>query len=93
MSESQSQHRQALEKAVIDANCKIQRTGPIYGFIISMTAILGGIYLVHSGKSIEGLASIITALSSLAVVFVVGKKKQEKELKQKADALLPPQKP
>ncbi|MFZ3217718.1 MAG: DUF2335 domain-containing protein [Candidatus Acidiferrales bacterium] len=91
MAESQSLHRQSLEKAVIEANCRVQKTGPIYGFIICMTAILGGIYLVHSGKSAEGLASIITALSSVAVVFVVGKKKQEKELKDKASALVPHQ--
>ena len=88
MAEEQSRHRQLLEKTVIDSNCRTQRTGPVYGFIVSMTAVVGGIYLVRLGKSPEGLASIITALASLATVFILGRKKQEKELKQKSDALL-----
>lgn len=53
-----------------------------------MTAILGGIYLVKLGKSPEGLVSIIAALASLATVFVLGRRKQAKELKEKSDALL-----
>ena len=88
MAESQLHHRQGLEKAVIEANCKVQKSGPIYGFIICMTAILGGMYLVYVGKSTQGLAAIISALASLAVVFVVGRKKQQKELKEKSEALV-----
>lgn len=87
MAENQSKHRQELEKQVIDANCKVQRTGPIYGFIICMTAILGGIFLIYVGKNAAGLASIITALGALAIVFVIGKTKQKKELDDKANAL------
>lgn len=93
MAEKQSSHRQELEKAVIEANCSTQRTGPVFGFIICMTAILGGVYLIHSGKSPEGLTSIISALASLATVFILGRRKQEKELKEKAAALVPTSKP
>lgn len=89
MAERQSAHRQDLEKAVVDANCATQRTGPVYGFIICMTAIVGGVYLIHSGKSPEGLASIVSALASLATVFILGRRKQEKELKEKSEALVP----
>ncbi len=90
MAENQSQHRQRLEAAVIEANCRAQKHGPIYGFVTCMTAILGGIYLITSGKSVEGLAAIIAALGSLAVVFVVGKQKQKKELQEKAASVFPP---
>jgi uncharacterized membrane protein len=93
MAENQSQHRQELEKKVIETNCRTQKTGPMFGFVICMTAILGGIYLIHDGKSGQGLAAIIAALTSLAVVFVVGKKKQERELAQKANTLVPNQPP
>jgi len=56
-----------------------------------MTAILGGIYLIYLGKSAQGLTSIITALGSLAVVFVIGKQKQKNELKEKGNSLIPSQ--
>jgi hypothetical protein len=52
-----------------------------------MTAIGSGTYLILHGKSVEGLAAIITALAALAVVFVVGRKKQQEELEKKQKAL------
>ncbi|MGH9691365.1 MAG: DUF2335 domain-containing protein [Candidatus Acidiferrales bacterium] len=91
MAENQSKHRQGLEKTVIDANCRAQRNGSILGFIICMTAILGGMFLVYSGKSAEGLASIIAPLVGLAGVFVVGKMRQKKELDNKTKELVPSQ--
>ena len=57
------------------------------GFIICMTAIGGGIFLIQSGKGAAGLASIITALASLAVVFVYGRTKQKQELKEQQSTL------
>jgi hypothetical protein len=53
-----------------------------------MTAIASGIYLIQLGKSVAGLASIVTALASLSVVFIYGRIKQQQELKQKSEALL-----
>jgi len=82
MAEKQSAHRQELEKKVIATSCHNARLGPILGFIICMTAIGGGIFLIQSGKGAAGLASIVTALASLAVVFVYGRTKQKEELKQ-----------
>lgn len=52
-----------------------------------MTAILGGVYLIHDGKSAEGLASIIVALGGLTAVFIVGKIKQQNQLRNKAEAV------
>jgi uncharacterized membrane protein len=89
MAERQSQHRQDLENRVIEANCRVQRTGPVYGFIICMTAILSGVYLVATGKNVAGIAAIVSSLASLATVFVIGKQKQKKELEEKAAAIVP----
>jgi len=88
MAEKQAAHRQELEKTVVTANCHNSKRGPIYGFIICMTAIGGGVYLIQLGKGAAGLASIITALASLAVVFVYGRTKQKQELEQKSDTLV-----
>jgi len=87
MAESQVRHRQSLEQSVIEANCRAQKSGPIYGFVICMTAIVGGVYLVHTGKDAGGLAAIISALASLAFVFIFGKRKQAEELKKKSEEL------
>jgi len=87
MAEKQSAHRELLESIVVTANVKSQTRGAYLGFIISMTAILGGIYLIATGKSGQGLATIITSLAGLAVVLFAGKRKESKELKDKADAL------
>lgn len=49
--------------------------------------VIGGMYLVHEGKSGEGLAAILTALASLVGVFLYSKREQQKELAKKTEAL------
>jgi uncharacterized membrane protein len=88
MAEGQVAHRQELEKTVIASNCHAQKSGPIYGFIVCMTAIVGGVYLIQQGKGASGLAAIISALASLAIVFVYGRTKQQQELKKKLESAI-----
>jgi len=87
MAENQHTHRQGLEKHVIHSNVAAQRLGTILGFIVAMTVVIGGMFLVHEGKSGEGLAAILTALASLVGVFLYSKLEQQKELGKKTDAL------
>lgn len=87
MAESQHSHRQELEKHVIKSNVSAQKLGTILGFVVSMTVVLGGMFLVHEGKSGEGLAAILTALASLVGVFLYSKREQQKDLSKKTDAL------
>jgi uncharacterized membrane protein len=87
MAESQHDHRQALEKSVVDSNVFSQKIGLSLGFVIAMTAICGGIWLSAIGKSGSGLTAIIGALAALVGVFVYGKVQQGKELAEKANAL------
>ena len=54
MAESQHDHRQALEKHVIHSNVSAQRLGTVLGFIVAMTVVIGGMYLVHEGKAGRG---------------------------------------
>src|SRR5437879_5097709 len=90
MAEQQARHRQELEKTVIKSNAFVQKVGPFLGFIVAMTAVAGGTLLVLKGKDAYGLAAIIGALASLAGVFIYGKKKQRKELDDKAQDLAQP---
>lgn len=87
MAERQSAHREEMETVVVNAAARSQTRGSWFAFIISMTAILGGVYLIKLGKSGEGVAAIIASLAGLAAVFVYGKKQEKKELNEKADAL------
>jgi uncharacterized membrane protein len=87
MAERQSSHREGLEKSVIDANIASQKRGSIFAFILCLLVILGGFYLIAHGKDGWGFAAILGALASLAGVFIYGKKKEEKELEEKSDAL------
>jgi uncharacterized membrane protein len=87
MAETQHNHRLGLEKHVVHSNVEAQRLGTVLGFIVAMTVVIGGMYLVHEGKSGEGLAAILTALASLVGVFLYSKHEQQKELGKKTDAL------
>lgn len=64
-------------------------TGNNFGFVVAMTVVSGGMWLVHEGKSGSGLAAILTALASLVGVFVWSKHEQQKELAKKSEALIP----
>jgi len=44
--------------------------GQIFAFIIMMTTLLGGFYLVHEGKDVAGVATIIAAIAVPLGTFV-----------------------
>jgi len=90
MAERQEQHRQKMEEQVITSNVSSQKLGVKLGFVVAMTAILGGIGLALAGASGAGLTSIIAALAALVGVFVYGKRHQGRELDEKAKASPPP---
>jgi uncharacterized membrane protein len=87
MAEKQSAHREYLEKRVVDGNVSNQTRGSYFAFIISLVAILGGVWLIAHGKSPEGLGTIITSLVGLVSVFLYSKYQQKKERDEKSAAL------
>ena len=87
MAEKQSQHRERLETAVIEGGVANQARGSYFSFILSLTAILGGVYLIHDGKSVQGLSTIIGSLTALVGAFIYSKREQKKERIEKATAL------
>lgn len=66
VAERESEHRRALQRRAI----RLSELGLAAAFIITMTALAGGIYLVHEGSSREGMGSITLAISSLVLVFL-----------------------
>ena len=67
----QSDHRMALEKSVVKANNFKQYTGPIFGFIIAMTTIIGGIITALKGLPYLGGPLSFTGLAILVGAFLV----------------------
>lgn len=83
MAERQSEHRMKLEVKVVSSNIRKESIGQWMGFLIALTAIIGGVIVILNNKSAEGLSMIITALTSLVGVFIYGRHAQAKERKEK----------
>lgn len=90
MAESQSQHRQELEKLIVLSNCRGQDRGPVLGFLLAAGAIALGGFLILHGKEVSGLVALIGALVAVVVPFLYGKRVQQRELEQKKREQLPP---
>lgn len=83
MAERQAQHRQDLEKAVVNANCHAQLFGQCFAFILSLVVICAGAYLLANGKSLQGFSAIILAVGSLIGALVFSRKEQKEERAKK----------
>ncbi|MGH7520277.1 MAG: DUF2335 domain-containing protein, partial [Gemmatimonadales bacterium] len=86
MAESQATHRQELEKKVVGSNVFGERLGQVFGFVISLVAIAAGWDLIRAGKDTIGLTTILSTIVGLVSVFIVGRRKRDKELQRKDKA-------
>lgn len=85
MAEVQQNHRQELEKAVINGNVKAESRGQWMGLVVSVAVIGAGTYLAAIGRQITGGILVGVDVVALASVFVFGKHKQQKELETKRE--------
>ena len=83
MAKDQAEHRQYLEKKIVKSANIQSYLGQIFAFIIGMTVILTGAFLVYHNKQLSGMISIVGALGALISIFVYGKKQEEADLKKK----------
>lgn len=79
MAESQQNHRQYMEKSVIDADSRQSDRGLILGFVVVMVLGIGGIILIANGHSVEGLAGVLLPISTLAGVFIYAQRSRRAE--------------
>lgn len=80
-------HRHAMESKVVDSSTRLESRGQIFGFVIGMTALIGGIGLMALDKSLTGAATSLSALVTLVGVFVWSKRQKSRELSEKANPL------
>ncbi|MCX5899296.1 MAG: DUF2335 domain-containing protein, partial [Proteobacteria bacterium] len=86
--ENQNKHRQELELRVIKNDCRNSLFGMIFGFIIGMTGMIGGIYLTVLNHGGWGLSVTGACLCSLVGIFVYGTERRKKEREEKARAAM-----
>jgi uncharacterized membrane protein len=83
MAEKQSDHRMELEKTAIKEQLKQSGRGQKYGLFIGVFGILVAGFLAYTGHDwVAGIFGTSTIVG-LVAVFVLGKKKQEKNLEEK----------
>ena len=85
MAELQAGHRRTTESRIVDSGIRLESRGQIFGFVIGMTALVGGIGLMAFDKSITGVATSLSALAALVGVFVWSERQRRRELREKAD--------
>jgi uncharacterized membrane protein len=77
--ESQSEHRQAIEKAVITSDIEDGRLGLHLGAAISALAIIAGAVCILYGHPTTGGIIAAIPVPTLAAVFVYGSRQRRKE--------------
>ena len=77
--ESQMNHRQSLEKAVITANNRRETSALVIAGILALVISVGSLALIFTGKSVEGLSTIIVETVILAGVFLRAQKSGQEE--------------
>ncbi len=83
MAERQSAHRQELEKKAVSAQTRDSLLGLIFGLVIGLAAIAGGVICILNGHEIGGTILGGTGLASLVGVFVYGSKQRRAEREAK----------
>ena len=80
--EQQSEHRIESEKKVVRANNFKLYVGPIFAFIIAMTAVGGGIYISVTQQVVVGGLLSFSGLATIIAPFLVNELRQSRQDKE-----------
>lgn len=80
--EQQTEHRIEMERIVINSGTKKESLGLIFGFVIAMTTIIGGIVTALLGKEFLGGGLSFAGLAILVGAFLFTRPKQSKKNEQ-----------
>jgi len=79
----QSEHRRAMEKAVIGTRSALARRSQIFGLTIGLFGLMGSFSVVALGYPQTGATIATTCVLSLVTVFVLGRESQKQERVEK----------
>jgi len=81
MAEKQQKHRREIEKKIVKSNTINEKLGLIFGFMVALAAIGGGVYCAHIKQLFGTLILGGGGLVSLVSAFIYGSRaiRREKE--------------
>ena len=79
MAEKEMQHRHDIENKAIEYSRTDVARGQWFAFIIIITVMICGLFLILNNKEVAGLASIITALGVLVSALLYNRNETRKE--------------
>lgn len=84
MAEKQQDHRISLEKKVISGQILQSNIGQFLAFFIGIAALSAATYCSVNGHEFTGVALGVGGLTGLVTAFIQGRKRQVKNLQEKA---------
>lgn len=85
MAESQSLHRQQIEKAFIISRNKQSSMGTVIAGLILLTAIGCGTFLLLNDKNLEAFGLMVSTALPVIGTTIYGKTEQRKQMSEKED--------
>ncbi|MFW5895383.1 MAG: DUF2335 domain-containing protein [archaeon] len=82
MAENQSNHRIEMEKHAIKEELRQSKTGQNFGFILAIIGMIIAFLLAYLGHDTVAGIFGTTTIVGLVTIFVIGKKRQDKELEE-----------
>jgi uncharacterized membrane protein len=82
--QSQSHHRMDMESRVITSDIWKSWTGLILGFIIAMSIVMAGTWLITQNHDVAGGSMITTGIASIVGAFIYGTRSQRQERTEKS---------
>lgn len=79
MVEGQANHRQAMERKFLNFNGSAQVLGVVIAGLFLLSAVAGGVYLLHDGKTLEGFGAMLAGIVPVAITFVKQRREQQGE--------------
>ncbi|KPD31551.1 hypothetical protein AN926_06020 [Thermus scotoductus] len=85
--EKQSEHRRRLEERLLTHLERRDHKALNIVLVIALASVLGSIWLIFTGKSVEGLLTFGSTLTSLLVSYIQGSQQSAKERREKREML------
>ncbi len=82
MAEKEQAHRHAQTDKELKSIVALTALGQVFAFVIGLAGILAGVFLIWSGKGIEGFGVFLTCLATLVGVYVYAKRREAEPNKQ-----------
>lgn len=83
MAEKQLEHRQKVEKKIINSNIVNERIGLIFGLVVALSALAAAMYCAHLGQTWPAVAIGGGSIAGLVAAFVQGTRIRRRENKAK----------